>query len=247
MSKLQVIYEPKGPAREYAALALNLYNGCTHACIYCYNDGRYSKKDGSFFLSAKPRMGLARKIAHDAGYLIDKYGDECPEVLISFIGDAYQKAERNLGVTRLAIRILIDAGVPFTILTKSDLIQRDFDILAPYRDKFRLGMTILTTFEDEAEKWEPGAPWISERLDTLRVAKSAGIKTWVSLEPVMKVQSAVKLIHQYYGWVDLWHIGKLNHMEPPQPIDWMEAMRDITAALDQHKCKYKFKRSFTDL
>lgn len=247
MSGLQVIYEPKGAAREYAALALNLYNGCTHGCVYCYNNGRYSKKDGSFFESARPRIGLAKKIAHDARHLVDKYGDAVPEVLISFIGDAYQPAEKHLGITRLAIRILIDAGVPFTILTKSPLIQRDFDILAPYRDKFRLGVTILTTFEDEAMEWEPGAPSISSRLDTLRVAKSEGLKTWVSLEPVMKKMSAVKLIHQYHQLVDLWHIGKLNHMEPPQPVDWMEAMRDIMAALDSHLCKYKFKKSFTDL
>ena len=44
MEKLSIIYEPKGAAREYAELALNPYRGCTHRCIYCYNNGRFGKK-----------------------------------------------------------------------------------------------------------------------------------------------------------------------------------------------------------
>ncbi len=130
-----------------------------------------------------------KDLAHDCRILRDQYGDTVPEVLISFIGDAYQPSETHLGKTRLAIKILTAAQVPFTILTKSNAIQRDFDILGDYRDKFRLGMTILTTFEDEVQSWKPEAPSIRSRIDTLAAAKRVGLKTWVSLEPVMKVMS----------------------------------------------------------
>jgi DNA repair photolyase len=130
--RLEVINEPKGAARECAALALNLYNGCTHRCIYCYNNGRYSK-NGEYFKSSRPRLGISVQIANDAWFLFEVYGDACPEALISFIGDAYQPAEKSLGHARLAIRILIDHKIPFTILTKSYLVKRDFDLLAPYR------------------------------------------------------------------------------------------------------------------
>jgi DNA repair photolyase len=170
LNKLKIIYEPKGPAREYAALALNLYNGCTHGCIYCYNNGRYTKP-GKFFKASRPRKFDMKDLASDCRILLDVYGEAVPEVLISFIGDAYQRSESHLGRTRLAIRILINSGIPFTILTKSNTIRRDFDILTEHRSKFRLGMTILTTFEDEVQSWEPEAPSIRSRIDTLAAAK----------------------------------------------------------------------------
>jgi DNA repair photolyase len=188
-----------------------------------------------------------KDLARDCRFLRDQYGEAIPEVLISFIGDAYQRSENHLGKTRLAIKILTAAQIPFTILTKSNAIQRDFDILGDYRDKFRLGMTIITPFEDEAQAWEPGAPSISSRIDTLAEAKRIGIRTWVSLEPVMKLMSAVKLVKQFHHLVDFWAVGKLNHMEPPKPIDWVEAMREILAALESVGANYKFKRSFKDL
>lgn len=243
---MRLIYEPKGAAKEYADLALNLYNGCTHGCIYCYNNGRYSKP-GAFFKSSKPRAIDIGDLLSDCQSLKAEYGEAVPEVLISFIGDAYQPAEKALGKTRLVVRLLIDQNIPFTILTKSALIQRDFDVLSEYRDRFRLGMTILSAFDDELQSWEPGASSLSNRLETLWKAKELGIRTWVSLEPVMKVMSAVKLIKQYHKYVDLWHVGKLNHMQPPAPIDWIQAREEIRAALESVKADYKFKKSFRDL
>lgn len=246
MKKLRLIYEPTGAAKEYADLALNVYNGCTHGCTYCYNNGRYSKP-GAFFKSSKPRALNMSDLVKDCEDLKSQYGEAVPEVLISFIGDAYQPAERALGKTRLVIRMLIDQGIPFTILTKSDLIQRDFDILADYRDKFRLGMTILSPFEIDLQAWEPGAPGIGDRVETLWKAKDLGISTWVSLEPVMNIQSAIQLIRRYGKYVDIWHIGKLNHMQPPEPIDWLQARERIKAALDSVGAAYKFKTSMEDL
>jgi len=242
---LKVIYEPKGPAGEYAKLALNLYNGCIHGCKYCYNNTRWNKD--KFFDSAKPRTGLTSKIEADARSLSDEYGDACPEILISFIGDAYQPAEKHLGITRLAIRTLINHNLPFTILTKSNLITRDFDLLQEHRKKFRLGMSLITTDDFKASEWEPKAASVLDRIYTLGAAKKHGFQTWVSLEPVIWPAEAVRVINSLYHLVDFWWIGKLNHMKPPEPVNWIEAMRDIQAELEAHKCKYRFKKSFTEL
>jgi DNA repair photolyase len=124
--KLTVVYEPKGAAWEYGKLALNIYKGCVHNCIYCYNNGRFGEK-GDFFAGAKPRNGITAKLVADCRYLADKFGDDCPEILLTFLGDAYQPAEAVLGLTRMAIRTLISFNLPFTILTKSALINRDID------------------------------------------------------------------------------------------------------------------------
>jgi len=244
-TKLLIIYEPKGAAREYAELALNIYKGCTHSCVYCYNNGRYGRK-GDFFKRANPRKALVNGLVLDCRYLKDKYADDCPEILLTFLGDAYQPAEQTLGHTRLAIRNLISAGLPFTILTKSMLINRDFDMLSRYL-KFRAGFSFTTLDLMEAKEWEPGCGNPYDRADILRKFKSHGTKTWVSLEPVMAVESTIRVIRELNQYVDFFWIGALQHMKSPDPIDLVEAHRRIMETLDFHHCKYKFKRSFTDL
>ena len=244
MSKLKVIYEPTGPAREFAALALNIYKGCTHRCIYCYNN-RWPRKKGDFFKSSWPRSGLNPKIVADCKILSEL--DNCPEVLLSFIGDVYQPAEKSLGLTRLAIKFLIQYNIPFTILTKSHLVSRDFDLLAPYRDNFRLGMTFTTIDHHTAANWEPGASHPLSRILTLSKARQEGIKTWVSLEPVMSAATAIDVVAKTHHIVDFYWVGKLNHHEPPEPVDWSEARTKIKEALDHYHCKYRFKKSFLEV
>ena len=247
MEKLQVIYEPKGAAREYAELALNIYKGCTHGCIYCYNNGRFGKK-GDFFKSAKPRHGLIGRLIHDCQTLCDLYPNknDCPEIHLTFLGDAYQPAEMTLGLTRLVIRTLNGFNLPFTILTKSPLINRDFGLLSAYR-KFRAGFSFTSIDKSEASKWEPGTFYIQHRVNALLNFKKANAKTWVSLEPVMSVESTINVIKALHPAVDFYAIGALNHMDPPKPINLIEAQRRIMEALEFRHCKYKFKSSFTDL
>ena len=239
---MKIIYEPKGAAREYAALALNPYRGCTHRCIYCYNNGRFGKK-GAFFESAKPRMGILSDIVSDLAELKER--PDCPEIQLTFLGDAYQPAERSLGLTRSIVRRITAANLPFTILTKSNLVERDFDLLSANHN-FRLGISFTTVDPQEAREWEPGTGYPLDRIGTLRKAKSLGMKTWASLEPVMRVESTIQVIKQINTYVDHFWIGALNHMDPPEPINLAEAQYEIMKALEFSHCKYSFKSSFTE-
>ena len=243
--KLTIVYEPTGAAREYAKLALNIYKGCTHGCIYCYNNGRFGKK-GDFFKGAKPKSDVVRNVIADCRQLKDCYGESCPEIHLTFLGDAYQSAERSLGLTRSIIRQTISFDLPFTILTKSASIERDIDLLAPYR-KFRAGFSFTTVNQEEASQWEPGTGPIQERINALFKFKARSVKTWVSLEPVMSVESTIKTILKLHPRVDFYRIGALNHMDPPEPIDLVEAHRRILEILEFRHCNYEFKKSFTDL
>ena len=130
-NKLAIIYEPKGAAREYAELALNVYRGCVHRCFYCCNNGRFGKK-GDFFKGAKPKADVVHNVIADCRQLKDCDGGSCPEIHLTFHGDAYQNAERSLGLTGSIIRQIISFDPPFTILTKPASIERDIDLLAPY-------------------------------------------------------------------------------------------------------------------
>lgn len=238
---MKVIYEPKGAALEYAKLALNPYRGCVHRCIYCYNNGRHSKK-GVFFENARPRSGLLGDLIKDCQQL---RGGKHPEIQMSFLGDVYQPAEKTLGITRMIVRQLISFNLPFTILTKSPLVMRDFDLLSPY-PLFRLGFSFTSIDQAEVSAWEPGTGYVLDRISALKKFKNSRTKTWVSLEPVMSVKSTIAVIKEIHPYVDFFWIGALNHMTPPEPINLVEAQREIMAALEFRRCKYKFKSSFQD-
>jgi DNA repair photolyase len=79
--------------------------------------------------------------------------------------------------------MLLEAGFELNILTKSDLVLRDLDILAG--QNARVGVTITTPDEEMARLWEPRASSVADRLRVLREAKAAGLKTAVMFGPLL--------------------------------------------------------------
>ena len=241
--KLKVVYEPRGAAREYAALALNPYKGCTHGCIYCYNAKRFGA-NGAFFKSAQPRDNIVENARHDFEILSEMYGENCPEIHLTFLGDAYQPAELDLEITRQIIIHLIDFNLPFTILTKSPLLIRDVDLLGPYK-KFRAGFSFTTINQAEASEWEPGLPDVESRISVLKQFASFDKPVWISLEPVIRIESTVQVIEEFKDIPDLYWVGALNHHKPIEPIDKFLARKRIGATLLKYGCTFKFKSSFS--
>jgi len=239
---MKIVYEPRGAAREYAALALNIYKGCTHGCVYCYNDGRRSRK-GYFFEDARPKKGVLENLESDCKFLVKKCGTNCAEILLTFLGDAYQPAEAALQLTRQVISILIKHNLRFTILTKSALIVRDLDLLAPYNG-FRAGFSFTTIDPIRAAAWEPRAGAIGARIGALMTFYRIEVPTWVSLEPVMDVGLTIEAIKKLHSFVDFFYVGALNHILPPKPIDLADARRKIESVLQKYHCYFKFKSSF---
>jgi DNA repair photolyase len=73
------------------------------------------------------------------------------------------------------------------------------------------------------KQYEPGASSIQSRFDAVRFFYQQGIKTWVSVEPVIDCHSAIEVIRQLSLFVDLWKIGKLNHDKTKEDsINWTE-------------------------
>ncbi len=105
-------------------------------------------------------------------------------VFISSVCDAYQPAEKRYKLTRACLEILVDAGFPVGILTKSRLVTRDFDILSS-SNACDLGLTLTTTDEYLRFKIEPGASPTKDRISVLEEACSRGIKSWAFLGPFM--------------------------------------------------------------
>ena len=106
------------------------------------------------------------------------------EVFISSICDGWQPLEAKYKLSRACLAILLEAGHEVSILTKSSLILRDFDLLGAYKTP-SLGMTITTLNQRLQKTLEPYASESSERLNTLKIAQERGIKTWAFLGPLI--------------------------------------------------------------
>jgi len=239
----QVIYQPKGPAREYAPLAVNLGVGCSHGCKYCYGPRAAHVKTEIFRSGIRVRNKILEKLEKDASLL---KGDN-REIFLSFLADPYCLEEMKLGLTRQAIKILIANGLHFTVLTKGGIrAGRDFDLLAGY-DKTRFGTTLVFNCQTDADYWEPYAASVSYRINTIEVARMRGIKTWVSLEPVIDPRQTLGLVKTLHPIVDHWKVGKLNYMPTPEPVDWRAFRDEITALFNSVGADYYIKKNLRDL
>ena len=211
-----LIYTPKGRAREYAALACNVYRGCDHQCIYCYAPSATRRSPGEFAISS-PRAGAFRaKLETEAR----KYRDTgvTGKVLLSFTCDPYQRLDVQERVTRSAIQILHRHGLRVEVLTKGgSRALRDLDLFTP-RDAFATTLTMLDNAVSRT--WEPYAATPADRIETIKQFHAAGIPTWVSLEPVLDPAAALEIIRQTHTFVDLFKVGKLNYHPLAQEIDW---------------------------
>lgn len=258
---LKRIYEPKGKAREYAALALNVYTGCDHQCKYCYNRNKqgYDIKDifGKDFEEGDTVEAVGSKILfetiHDAKILSDLFktenGNDCPEILLSFTGDVYQSIENQIGLTREIIKILIKFDLPFTILTKGGMFATaDFDLLSTYK-KFRFGTTLIFWKNNDIGEWEPGASTFTSRVSAIQVANNLGMNTWVSMEPVIDPQQALDLVDMLSPIVNSWKVGKINYNdELEKSVDWIKFRDDIRNKFKEYDIvNYYLKDSLTKL
>lgn len=130
---MNIIYEPKGKAREYASLAVNLYSGCAHGCTYCFGPSTLKKNRQVFNSRVATKENALKRLKEDARKL---RGDN-RELLLSFVKDPYQPIEMELKITRQAIKILIENDLRFIILSIGGTrVERDFDLLEDYSNAF---------------------------------------------------------------------------------------------------------------
>ena len=248
LPKLNVIYAPTGRASEYSELALNIYNGCTHGCKYCYcNEMAKKWSNNNFHDAARPKANVVEKVKKDIIRIKKIFGDAAPNIMLSFSGDVYQPVEAELGLTRQVIELLVTNNLFFSILTKGgSLAARDFDLLSEY-SRCSFGTTIVFTKLKDAEYWEPGSASIIDRIKTIKKAHDLGIKTWVSLEPVIYPRQALLLVEKLHPVVNHWKVGRLNHQKPPKPVDWLKFRKDVKKLLDSLGASYYLKRSLSKL
>lgn len=160
--------------------SLNCYTGCEHGCLYCY--ARFMRK----YTGHKEPWGEFVDVKINAPLVLGKEIKRKPkgEVFISSVCDPYQPLEEKYQLTRKCLKILVKNGFPTTILTKSSLVKRDFDILKDY-PQVELGLTITTMDEDLKERIEPRSASSLERIEALKEGSKLGIRTYCFLGPFL--------------------------------------------------------------
>lgn len=236
LSNNSVIYEPKGKAREYSQLAVNLYRGCGHRCEYCYAPAAIHTTKEKFCQPA-PRKDILAKIDKDACKL--QLEREIGSILLCFTCDPYQPIDEQYQLSRKAIQILHSHNLNVMLLTKGgQRAERDFDLLTG-NDWF--GVTLTNLNDALSLKWEPEAALPEARIMSLCQAHEKGIKTWVSLEPVLYPDVTLDIIRRTHTFVDKFKVGTLNYHSHSKDIDWHRFAIDVKGLLADLKCDYYLK------
>lgn len=183
----------------------------------CYVPQVLKMPRAEFDAGAVERPGFLGKLERDAA----KYAalGVSEQVMLSFTTDPYHPGDTSL--TRATLEVLADYDLPFCTLTKGgNRAVRDIDLFDKKTCAFA---TTLTTLDDAfSRKWERGATLPKERIDTLWHFRSAGIFTWVSLEPTLDVASSLAIIEHTHEFVDLYKIGRANYLPMTTATDWQD-------------------------
>lgn len=166
------------PGADYC---LNPYVGCTHACRYCYARfmTKYRDLDEPWGEFVDVKVNAAEVLRRQ----LERRRKTGGSVLVGTVTDAYQPLERELGLTRAVLAALVGEGFDVGVLTKSDLVARDVDVLRELGGAVE--MTITSLDDGVRAAFEPGAPPPARRLAALRILRDNGVRTSVSVGPVL--------------------------------------------------------------
>jgi DNA repair photolyase len=243
---MNIIYEPKGAAREYADLALNIFSGCDHGCTYCYGPATL-RTTRDCFMHVRHRVPhrFLDGVRKDAAVLAER--GETAYIHLCFTCDPYchfGDAETDAKpTTREVLEILLGAGLNVQILTKGGIrAMRDMDLLQQHKDQVRFGVTLTFDNELDRKRWEPFAAPTWLRMKALEHAHKLGIPTWVSIEPVIDPEQSLKLIGLAAPYTDEFRIGKLNHHpEIEKKINWRRFAAAAGRVCEHHGVPYLIK------
>lgn len=160
---------------------MNLYRGCSHGCIYCDSRSKcyHMEHDFEDIEVKENAIGLL-------GYALKHKRKKCM-IGTGAMTDPYIPLEMEIGNVRKALELIYEYGFGFTVITKSNRILRDLDLLKKIteRTKCVVQMTLTTYDEELCRKIEPNVCTTRERFEVLKQLRDAGIPTVVWLTPIL--------------------------------------------------------------
>jgi DNA repair photolyase len=167
--------------------SINPYRGCEHGCIYCYARPSHAYLELSPGLDFETRLFAKTNAVDLLKKEISSKSYRTKPIAFGTNTDCYQPIERRYKVMRGLLEVLAACDHPLTIVTKSALIERDIDLLAPMAKKnlVKAFVSITTLDHRLARTLEPRAASPQRRVDSLRVLAAAGIPCGVMVAPLI--------------------------------------------------------------
>ncbi len=167
--------------------SVNPYRGCEHGCAYCFARPTHA------FMGLSPGLDFETKLfaKANAAELLEREltapGYEPKTIAMGTNTDPYQPIERTHRITRALLEVMAKMDHPVGIVTKSALVTRDIDILAPMAAKglAKVAISITTLDRKLSRDLEPRAATPEKRLETIRQLSQAGIPVTVLVAPVI--------------------------------------------------------------
>ncbi|MEP7207607.1 MAG: PA0069 family radical SAM protein [Casimicrobiaceae bacterium] len=218
--------------------SVNPYQGCEHGCIYCFARPSHAYHDLSPGIDFETRLFAKADAPELLRTALAKPGYRCETIALGINTDGYQPIEREWKITRRCLEVLHACDHPVTIVTKSALIERDLDLLAPMAAKglAKVFVTITTLDREIARRLEPRAAAPQRRLETLRALSDAGVPAGVMVAPVIpqltdKDLEAILEAASAHGAREAGYvILRLPHEVAPLFRDWLDAHYPLRAA-----------------
>ena len=167
--------------------SINPYQGCEHGCVYCYARPSHAYRNLSPGIDFETRLFAKVNAAETLREELSRPGYRCKMISLGANTDPYQPVERKLRITRAILEVCAEFSQPVGIVTKSAMVERDIDLLAPMAEK-RLASVYISCNNldhDLARRLEPRCSAPARRLQAMRALSDAGIPVGVLVAPVI--------------------------------------------------------------
>ena len=205
-------------------LTFNPYTGCDHQCTYCYASSYIPN-----FKDCRPKKDTLAMLKREAAKLKGE------TISISNSSDPYPRAEATEGLTRRCLEILAETNCKIQIITKSNIVTRDDDLLA--KVPATVALTITTDDDNLAKILEPYAPSPSQRLRAAQDLTKAGIPVSVRIDPIIPSvnDQPQKLIATLAG-IGVKHVTCSTYKAKAD--NWMRLSQALPKVMEQLKPLY---------
>jgi DNA repair photolyase len=205
-------------------LTLNPYSGCDHGCVYCYASSYVQN-----FSQCRPKRDLLTTLRREAVKLKGEI------VSISNSSDPYPRLEANAGLTRRCLEILAESSCRIQIITKSNIVTRDDDLLTKVPSA--VALTITTEDDNLAKVLEPHASSATERIRAAQDLIGKGIPVSVRIDPLIPLvnEDPQRLIATLAD-IGVKHITSSTYK--PKPDNWRRLSQALPEIAEKLKPLY---------
>ena len=167
--------------------SINPYRGCEHGCIYCYARPNHAYVGLSPGLDFETKLFVKANAAELLEQEFSKPSYRPRTIMMGGVTDIYQPIERGYGVTRSILEVMERWRHPVALITKSQLVIRDIDILARLAERGLAKAAISVTTLDRriARVMEPRAAAPHRRIEAIRMLADAGVPVTVMVAPIV--------------------------------------------------------------